>query len=65
MEGVPTGDLGIRRGVQLVYEMKRLPTEKEVEGISEGWRPYRSVASMYLWHVGKLGIGGEDLRRSR
>lgn len=45
----PVDDLGIRKGVQAVYSMKDLPKKGEMESLSETWRPYRSVASLYLW----------------
>ncbi|CAN5231117.1 DNA-3-methyladenine glycosylase [soil metagenome] len=46
---LPVGDLGVRRAVQLAYGMKDLPSAAELERIAERWRPYRSLASLYLW----------------
>ncbi len=46
---LPVGDLGVRRGVQLAYGMEKLPTVAELQRIAEPWRPYRSLASLYLW----------------
>jgi len=46
---LPVGDLGVRRAVQLAYGMEKLPTVAEVEKIAAPWRPYRSLASLYLW----------------
>lgn len=46
---LPVGDLGVRRAVQLAYGMEALPTVAELEQIAEPWRPYRSLASLYLW----------------
>ena len=46
---LPAGDLGIRRAVQAAYGWDRLPTENEVRDVGERWRPYRSLATAYLY----------------
>lgn len=46
---MPSMDLGIRAAVQKAYGLERLPTVREVDALAERWRPYRSVASWYLW----------------
>ncbi len=46
---LPVGDLGVRRAAQLAYGMEELPTVAELETLAEPWRPYRSLASLYLW----------------
>jgi DNA-3-methyladenine glycosylase II len=43
------GDLGIRKAVQLEYGLKEMPAPTQVLEIGEAWRPYRSLASLYLW----------------
>jgi DNA-3-methyladenine glycosylase II len=43
------GDLGIRKAVQIEYDLEEMPTPTEVVEISERWRPHRSLASLYLW----------------
>jgi len=50
---LPTGDLGVRKGMQRVYGLPTLPTPDEMRAIAErqGWAPYRSVASWYMWQV--------------
>lgn len=45
----PNDDLGIRKALQRLDGLDRLPSSKETAGRGEGWRPYRSVASWYLW----------------
>lgn len=45
----PTGDLGLRKGVMLAFSLSELPKPKEVERIGVRWKPYRSVATWYLW----------------
>ena len=46
---LPVGDLGIRHAVQRLYELPELPGAAEIIRIGEPWRPYRSLASLYLW----------------
>jgi DNA-3-methyladenine glycosylase II len=46
---LPVGDLGVRRAVERLYNLERLPSAPELEALGERWRPYRSVASLYLW----------------
>jgi DNA-3-methyladenine glycosylase II len=47
----PTGDLGIRKGLQQIYGLKKLPDKKEMESIAKEWRAHASVASWYIWRV--------------
>lgn len=46
---VSGGDLGIRRAIQLAYELDEMPTPAEVVERAEAWRPHRSLACLYLW----------------
>jgi DNA-3-methyladenine glycosylase II len=46
---VSTGDLGIRRAVQIAYGMDELPGPEELARIAEEWRPHRTLACLYLW----------------
>lgn len=46
---LPTGDLGVRRAAQRAYGLDDLPSPTELERIAEPWRPYRTLASIYLW----------------
>jgi DNA-3-methyladenine glycosylase II len=43
------GDLGIRRAVMIRYRLEALPTPAELERMGEAWRPYRTLACLYLW----------------
>jgi DNA-3-methyladenine glycosylase II len=45
----PAGDLGIVKAVQKAYNLRKTPDVKRLTTIAERWRPYRSVASWYLW----------------
>ena len=49
MDVLPVGDLGLKKGVQLLNSASDLPTAAEIEEIAEKWRPYRTVATWYLW----------------
>ena len=49
LDVLPTGDLGLRKGVQMAFSLSELPKPKEVEEIGMRWKPYRSVATWYLW----------------
>ena len=48
---LPVGDYGVRKGAMLVYGLRELPKPRELEAIAEPWRPYRSIASWYLWRA--------------
>jgi DNA-3-methyladenine glycosylase II len=43
------GDLALRKALRAAYRLDHLPTEQEVLGIAEKWRPYRSLATAYLF----------------
>ncbi|MCC6744218.1 MAG: cysteine methyltransferase, partial [Acidobacteria bacterium] len=46
---LPDLDLGIQKGVQALLELPELPKPKAVLEAGEAWRPFRTVASWYLW----------------
>ena len=48
---LPTNDLGVQKGYSILFNTKKLPTPKELLLIGERWRPFRSVASWYLWRA--------------
>lgn len=48
---MPAVDLGLRRGVQLIYGLEDVATAKEVQAAAQHWRPYRSIACIYLWQA--------------
>jgi DNA-3-methyladenine glycosylase II len=45
----PVGDLGIRNAMKRLYDLPEKPTPADYARIAEPWRPYRSLASLYLW----------------
>jgi len=48
---LPVDDLGIVTAVKNVYGLRKRPTADRIRKIGEAWRPYRSVASWYLWRT--------------
>jgi DNA-3-methyladenine glycosylase II len=48
---LPIHDLGIRKGFQIVYGHKDTPKPQVILEYGERWRPYRSIASWYLWRA--------------
>jgi len=48
---LPVGDLGIVTAIQRLYGLRKRPDPKRILKIGEPWRPYRSVASWYLWQT--------------
>jgi DNA-3-methyladenine glycosylase II len=44
-----TGDLGIRRAVQVAYGLSELPAPAALTAIAEAWRPHRTTACRFLW----------------
>jgi len=48
---LPELDLGIQKGVQRAYGLRRLPTPKQLIRRGAPWAPYRTIASWYLWRL--------------
>jgi len=48
---LPVDDYGVRKGFARILGKKELPTPKELLAYGEKWRPFRSVASWYLWRA--------------
>ncbi len=46
---IPVGDLGVRKAIQKLYNLPQLPEPSSILTISLPWRPYRSIATWYLW----------------
>ncbi|MBJ7353208.1 MAG: DNA-3-methyladenine glycosylase 2 family protein [Thermoleophilaceae bacterium] len=46
---LPTGDLGIRKAMMIEYGLDELPSHPEMVELAEPWRPYRTLACLYLW----------------
>ncbi len=48
---LPVGDYAVRKGFARIYGLPEMPKPKELERYGERWRPYRSVASWYMWRA--------------
>lgn len=48
---LPVSDYGVRKGFAKIYKMTDLPTPAQMIARGERWRPYRSVATWYLWRA--------------
>ena len=48
---MPIGDLGIKKGFKILYDLDELPTDEFMLKKSKKWEPYQSIASMYLWKI--------------
>lgn len=46
---LPVGDFGLRSGVRDLYRLDGLPTPAQLTTIAELWRPWRSIATWYIW----------------
>src|ERR1051325_11056962 len=51
---LPVGDFAVRKGFAIAYGLDESPKPKELEEYGEIWRPYRSVASWYMWRAVEL-----------
>jgi DNA-3-methyladenine glycosylase II len=47
----PILDFGVRKAISKVFGLPKVPEPRAVEGYGELWRPYRTVASLYLWNL--------------
>jgi DNA-3-methyladenine glycosylase II len=48
---LPIHDLGVRKGFQIAYEKRKLPTPDQLKRFGKKWKPYRTMATLYLWRV--------------
>lgn len=49
LDVLPVGDLGLRASAQKCFALKDLPGPDVLRAIAEAWRPYRTIATWYLW----------------
>lgn len=54
---LPDLDLGVQKGIQKAYGLRKLPTPAQVLRRGAKWAPYRTVASWYMWRVLELPQG--------
>lgn len=58
---LPIHDYGVQKGFALTYHKKAIPKPKELAAFGERWRPYRTVASWYMWRA--VELAGKDARK--
>ncbi|MCF7826132.1 MAG: DNA-3-methyladenine glycosylase [Candidatus Marinimicrobia bacterium] len=51
LDVLPLNDQGILNGMQVFFELDHLPAAEEMVELTEHWKPYRSIASWYMWKV--------------
>ena len=51
LDVLPVADLGIKKGMKILFNMKDLPLKDEMIIKANIWRPYRSIACCYLWRI--------------
>ena len=51
MDVLPVDDFGVRKGFMRTYGLLEMPKPKEILSHGEKWRPYRTMASWYLWRA--------------
>jgi DNA-3-methyladenine glycosylase II len=54
---LPTGDFGVRKGAMRLFQLESMPKPAELEALAEPWRPYRSIATWYLWRAADADPG--------
>jgi DNA-3-methyladenine glycosylase II len=57
----PVDDLGLQEGVKLALKLPHRPMPKELREIGQRWKPYRTLATWYLWR----NLGLESQKRSK
>jgi DNA-3-methyladenine glycosylase II len=50
----PLDDFGVRKNIQLAYGLQVMPTKTQLLEIGEKWKPWRTIASWYLWRYGDI-----------
>jgi len=51
LDVLPIHDLGVRKGFQIAYKKRKLPTPDQLKRFSRKWKPYRTMATLYLWRA--------------
>jgi hypothetical protein len=61
---LPVDDLGLRQGAQRVFRLRKTPDGKKLTKLAEPWRPYRSIATWYIWSREREDDGAGETRES-
>ncbi len=49
LDVLPVDDLGFRNAVKKAYGLRKLPEAKRLFALAEKWKPYRAIATWYMW----------------
>jgi DNA-3-methyladenine glycosylase II len=63
---LPIGDYGVLQGYALTHRKRKVPKPKELGAFGERWKPYRTVASWYLWravHLDRAKKAEDNLKK--
>jgi 3-methyladenine DNA glycosylase/8-oxoguanine DNA glycosylase len=62
---LPIHDYGVQKGFALTYGKRKIPKPKELAKFGERWRPYRTVASWYMWRaIDHAGKGARKIKKA-
>jgi DNA-3-methyladenine glycosylase II len=51
LDVMSSGDLGVRKGIMKLYDLEKIPTQKEVEKLAESWYSLETVGTFLAWRV--------------
>ena len=51
LDVMPYSDLGIQKGMKILFNLNELPTKDEMKILSNQWSPYRTIACWYIWKI--------------
>jgi len=54
---LPVDDLGLQYAIKEAYGLRKLPSAERIRKLAEPWRPYRSIATWYLWRARRATLG--------
>ena len=49
LDVLPADDLGVKKGLQKVYGLRKLPSPDRMKEIAAAWKPYRTIGTWYMW----------------
>jgi len=58
---LPIHDYGVQKGFAITYRKRKIPKPRELAEFGERWRPYRTVASWYMWRA--VHLAGSAARK--
>lgn len=62
LDVLPVDDLGFLEGIRTAYQLSERPTKQEAHERGELWRPYRTIATWYMWAIRRVTVKNERPR---